>query len=1028
MRVCVTTLLLAVLLPCPAQPQVPPVAELFGALEFRSIGPAVAGGRIHDVEALPNDPATLYVGTASGGLWKSVNAGISWTSIFDDQPVSTFGDVTIAPSNPAIVWAGTGEQNNRQSTSYGNGVYRSTDAGATWTHLGLDETRHIGRVLVHPQDPDVAWVAALGNLWRPSAQRGVFKTTDAGRTWANVLFVDTLTGVVDMELDPADPNTLYAASYQRLRRAWGFNGGGPSSGIHKSTDGGETWQRLTTGLPAAPIGRIGLAVAQSRPGVVYATIEHAGEAERGVYRSDDGGASWRRVNSLNPRPMYYSKIFVDPTDAERVYVIAVDAYVSDDGGRTFRELPTRPTYDVGVHADHHTMWIDPGDPDHFYLAGDGGLHVTWDRGQNYEKIANLPIAQLYAIGADRRTPYNVYIGLQDNHSWMGPSATRHWIGIINDDWRQIGFGDGMYHDVDLDGWRYVYTTAQNGSAQRFDAVTGDRLEVRPTEPPGEDHRYDWVTPFVASQHTAGTVFLGGNRLFISRDHGATWSATPDLTKQIDRDTLFLMGVRGSERMLSKNDGESSFSEITTIAESPADASVLWVGTDDGNVQVSRDGGGTWTEVGRNLAAASGGPPPTTYVSRVTASAADPGRAYVALDAHRDGDFAPYLFRTDDFGRTWQARAAGLPPLGPVNDVVEHPDNPNLLFAGTEHHLFVSSDAGQSWQRFGANLPTTLYDDLLIHPVTNDLIAATHGRSVWILEDIAPLVEWTAGVERSAAHLFSVRPASIFQYWKDTSYRGQAAYAGENPPAGAILSYYVGGGEGGGGRGGMAADSVTLTVRNSADEVVRTLRGPGASGVVQRIVWDLRHELPFDVPAGEEPEARPRPPQPLGMRGPFVAPGTYQITLEANGATSTSSVLVEPDPLMPDLEQTDYIARERYMLELLRMIERIAGAAERSEGARARLEQLRDSLSAAGAPVSEPVSRLDSVTVLEDQLGLDRRFGGMRGQILGLYSDLNGSGVRQGSLYPPTPEMLDRKRRLEEALDAALTALERLTGS
>ncbi|HSR42492.1 MAG TPA: hypothetical protein VLL48_09975, partial [Longimicrobiales bacterium] len=852
--------------PAAAQEQAPaPMDErLLSETTFRSIGPAVTGGRIHDVEALPDDPATVYVATASGGLWRSTNQGTTWTPLFDDQPVSTFGDVAIAPSDPDVLYAGTGEQQNRQSSSWGNGVYRSDDGGRTWRHLGLEDTRHVARVLVHPEDPDVAWVAASGNLWHGSEERGVYRTGDGGESWEKTLAGENRwTGAIDLALDPEDPDVLYAATYQRLRRTWGFNGGGPGSGIWRSEDGGRSWTELADGLPGGDRGRIGLALCASDPEVLYATVEHAEEG--GTYRTDDGGATWEKVNDLNPRPMYYSHPTCDPTDPYRVYLLATEAYVSDDGGATFRRLPTRPTYDVGVHSDHHAMWIDPSDPEHFYLAGDAGLHETFDRGETYRRIHNLPIGQLYAIGLDRRTPYRVYGGMQDNHSWMGPSATRRWIGIVGDDWRQIGFGDGMYQRPDPSSHRFVYSGAQNGAFVRVDAETGDRLSITPRPPlplldgsgdtlrpagaageggedDGERLRFDWVTPSLVSAHDPTTVYLGGNRLLVTRDRGDSWAATADLTKDVDRDTLVLMGVRGEAEMLSEHDGTASFSEITTIAESPLDPDVLWVGTDDGNVQVSRDGGRTWEEVGRRVP----GVEPTTYVSRVTASAEAPGAAYVAFDAHRRGDFGSLLFRTTDFGASWTPVHAGLPSTaGPVNDVIEHPDRTGLLFAGTEHGLFVSPDRGERWTRLMANLPTTLYDDLEIHPETRDLVVGTHGRSVWILDDTGPLAAWTREAASAPAHLFTPRRAVLFHYWKSTSYRSQMPFAGENPPFGALLTYHL----------SRPADSVRLVVRGADGRVVRTLSGPGEPGVLHRVAWDLRHEPPpTEDDDGDEEEA------------------------------------------------------------------------------------------------------------------------------------------------------------------------------
>ncbi|MFW6078672.1 MAG: WD40/YVTN/BNR-like repeat-containing protein [Gemmatimonadota bacterium] len=954
--------------------------ELLEGLHFREIGPAVTGGRIHDVEALPDDPSTLYVATASGGLWKTTNHGVTWTPIFDDQPVSTFGDVAISPSDPDVVWAGTGEQQNRQSTSWGNGVYRSTDGGESWTHLGLEETRHIGRVVAHPSDPDVAYVAALGNLWAPGEARGVYRTTDAGRSWEKVLYVDTLTGVVDLVMDPSDPNTLYAAAYQRLRRSWGFNGGGPGSGIYKTTDGGERWRELTNGVPEGDKGRIGLAIARTDPEVVMATIETADDETHGTYRSEDGGASWEKVNDLNPRAMYYSHIYIDPTNEDRVYVLYQEPARSDDGGRTFTELPSRATYDVGVHSDHHTMWIDPNDPEHFYLAGDAGLHETWDMGLTYRRINNFAIGQFYDIGLDMRDPYWIYGGMQDNHSFMGPNETRSWLGVLNDHWKQIGFGDGMWHAADPTSHRFVYSTAQNGNLYRVDGETGDRLNIEPAEPEDEEYRFDWVTPVVVSRHDPATVYLGGNRLFISRDRGESWERTEDLTRAIDRDTLELMGMPGGEITISRNDGTSSFGEITTIAESPVDPDVLWVGTDDGNVQVSRDGGEMWT----NVVGAVPGVPDGAYVSRVIGSARGAGAAYVTFDAHRRGDFRPFVYRTDDFGRSWEPLHGGLPE-GSVNVIREHPDDPALLFLGTEHALFVSNDAGERWTRF-PGLPTTLYDDLEIHPRDDDLVAGTHGRSILILDDLAPLTEWSATVASSPAHLFSPPRATIFWYWKDTSYRAQAEYMGENPPFGARLSYHL----------AERDDDARISVRDADGRLVREFDVPGDAGVIHRVTWDLRHE-PADVPDWfgggggdeDEPVALPEPPQSLGPFGPFVSPGTYTVTLEANGATSSRDLAVRGDPRMP-LTVAEYREREAFLLDLAAMQREVADALERADDGD-----------------GESVRRLD----------------GLRRDLARLAGELSGGGVQPATLYPPTQTQRQRRAEIETALARVIAAVD-----
>ncbi len=956
----------------------PPVPRLYSELELREIGPAVTGGRLHDVEALPHDPSTLYVAAASGGIWKSTNKGTTWRALFQDQATSTFGDLAISPSHPDVIWAGTGEQNNRQSTSWGSGVYRSTDAGESWTHLGLTETRHIGRVVVHPEDPDVAWVAAQGTLWKPTTERGVYRTTDGGRSWERTLFVDTLTGASDLVMDGCDPDILYAATYQRLRRAWGFNGGGPGSGIWKSTDGGRSWDRLTGGLPEGDMGRVGLAAAANRCGVLNAIIQHA--TASGVYRSEDGGASWGHMSDRNIRPMYYSHIFIDPTDADRVYTLATYSGRSENGGRDWIDISGRLIYDVGVHSDHHSMWIDRLNPEHFYLAGDGGLYESWDRGATYTRINNIPVAQAYAIGADMREPYRVYVGLQDNHSWVGPSATRHWAGILGDDWSQIGFSDGMYQQADPTSHRYVYSNNENGGFTRVDAETGDRLNITPRPPLGdESYRFDWAAPSLLSAHDPSVFYAGGNRLFISRDRGLTYTRTEDLTRQVDRDTVALMGVLGADIALSRNDGASTYGEITTIAESPLDPAILWVGTDDGNLQLSRDGGDSWTEVGRNVA----GVPDGTYVSRVIASERGAGTAYATFDGHRDGDFRPYVYRTTDWGRSWTALTRGLERAGSVNVIREYPGSPDLLFLGTEHRLFISTDAGASWAPFGVNLPTTLYDDLLIHP-TGDLVVATHGRGLWILDDASPLAFWSEAAERRPAELFPPRSADIHHYWKTTSYRGMDFWAGENPPPGAILSYHL----------AAPASSVRLEIERDGERI-RSLEGSSEAGVIHRVVWDLRHP-PLDP--GDPDDYRTDLARPVGPRGPFVSPGTYTVHLVADGHRSSRTVEVRGDPVMPMLTDSDYRTRERFLLAAMTLERQAEQAAERA-GA----DQRRD-------------------------LALVRR--GART----LQSQLDGGSVQPGTLYPPTPEQCDRfdelRARLLELLggEAATTGLETGPGS
>jgi len=990
----------------------------FDSLRFRAIGPAALGGRIHDVEGVPGDPLTLYVATASGGLWKTTNKGTTWSPIFEQQKVATFGDVAIFAGDPRIVYVGTGEQNNRQSTSWGNGVYKSTDAGATWTHLGLAATRHIARVAVHPTNPNVAWVAAAGNLWAPSSERGVFRTDDGGRTWAKVLFVDSLTGATDIVVDHSNPDVLVAATYQRLRTPWGFNGGGRGSGIHKSVDGGRTWRAVTAGVPAGDKGRIGLAMARTNPRLLIATIEH--RTDGGTYRSEDAGESWTRVNPLNPRPMYYSKPVIDPTNANRVWVPGVTVYRSEDGARTFRTLPTGPTYDVGLKGDHHSFWIDPTDTRHVFLGGDGGLHESWDLGETWVRMNNLPIGQFYSIAADDREPYWIYGGMQDNHSWMGPSATRHWLGIVNEDWRQIGFGDGMYQRPDPFSSRRVYTASQNLGMQRFDIETGDRLGLKPFPPAEGDsaYRFDWTAPIVVSRHTPGTVYVGGNRLFITRDHGNSWTRTPDLTRQVNRDTLRIMGVLGRDITLSRYDGESSFSELTTIAESPLDGRVLWVGSDDGVVQVSRDGGVSW----RDVTSAITGVPAGTLVSRVHASSLGRGAAYASFDGHRSGDVTPYLFRTLDYGATWTRVSGNLPADMPVRTVHEFPGSPGVVFAGMEFGLYLSVDTARTWSRV-ASVPTTRYDDILVHPRTRDIIVGTHGRSIWVLDDAAPIAAWSPAVGAAPVHLFPVRAATLFQYWQDFSYRAQGAFAGENPLDGALLSYHL----------GRAAQRLTVTVTSAGGRVVRTLQGPTSPGAIHRINWDLRHAPP--PPGGQgggdeggTRDALPRPPRDIGDRGPFVSPGTYTITIDADGARMSRTVLVRPDPLLP-ITAAQHVERERFLLEVGGMQKSTAEVSDRMTALR---QQLTSRRNAAGD--GQP-ARLAADSALTRLGALERTMrggqGALRGRVYNLAGEFNGSGALQGSLHPPTQthrQQFAIMKAILARLQVQLAALEAVVGT
>ncbi|MEE8133687.1 MAG: hypothetical protein V3T56_01440, partial [Gemmatimonadales bacterium] len=765
-------------------------------MEWREIGPTIMGGRVADLAVVESNPATFYVGTATGGVWRTTSNGASWESLFDGQSTASIGDITLSQSNPNLIWVGTGEPQNRQSSPWGNGVYKSTDAGRTWQHMGLDDTKHISRIRIDPTNNDVVYVGAVGHLWGPNEDRGVFRTTDGGQTWEKVLYVDEHTGVIDMVMDPGDPQTLFAAMYQRRRTGFGFNGGGPGSGIYRTTDGGDSWQELTNGLPQGIKGRIGLDIYRGDGNMVFALVEadlrggrgfgrpaqqDQGNQENGVYRSMDRGDTWEHLSTTNNRPMYYSQIRVDPNDPDRIYLGGSNLYRSSDGGHTFTSDAS-----VGVHLDHHALWIDPNNSNHLILAGDGGVSETWDRSDTWRQMRTLPLAQFYQIGVNMEYPYHVCGGLQDNGSWCAPNATQSNQGIRNRDWYNVGSGDGFYNLIDPNDPTILFNSSQGGNIRRVNLAAMERRSIRAVPRPGEDgetqnYRFNWNAPIVISAHNSSTIYHGGNHLLKSTDRGTTWQEiSPDLTKAIDRSELEIMGVR-QNRMLSRHDGISTYGNITTIGESPVNADLIYVGTDDGNVQVTQDGGATWTDITdrvRNL-------PERTYVSKILPSRFDEATVYATFDGHRSDDYAAYVYVSEDYGRNWRAVTNGLPDGWSVNVITEHPRSRNLLFLGSEIGVYFSIDRGENWIRLKNNLPTVPVDDIVVHPRENDLVLGTHGRGVWIMADIAPLEELTNQVLAASAHLFSVRTATIYnidgrQGWTP------GVFAAPEPTQGALI--------------------------------------------------------------------------------------------------------------------------------------------------------------------------------------------------------------------------------------------------
>jgi photosystem II stability/assembly factor-like uncharacterized protein len=867
-------------------------------LEWRNIGPANMGGRIDDFAVVESNPFIIYAATASGGIWKTTNNGVTWKPIFDDQSTSTIGDIAIAPSNPDIIWAGTGEPNNRQSSSWGNGVYKSMDGGHSWTNMGLQDTHHIGRIVIHPTNPDIVYVAALGHLWGANKERGLYRTTDGGTTWANTNFIDENTGFIDVAMDPESPNTLYAASYQRRRRGWGFNGGGPGSGLYKTTDGGETWDRLTNGLPKGDIGRIGIDIYRNNPNIVYAVVEHRNE---GTFRSEDKGLTWRKMSGENPRPMYYSQIRIDPNNDQRIWVMGADMYTSEDGGKTFNTRVVQR-----IHGDHHAMWINPKNSNHMILGSDGGIYFSYDRGRTWDFVSSLALGQFYEIGFDMRKPYNIYGGLQDNGSWGGPSRTWYRNGITNEDWFRVGGGDGFYTQVDPTDHTTIYVESQNGRLSRFGLNTGRSKSISPTpDDPEERYRFNWNSPILISPHDSKTIYYGGNKLFVSRDRGDTWEASQDLTTQQDRDKLPLMGVLSDRNTLSRNDGISSYGNIITVAESPLKEGLLYVGTDDGNLQVSSDGGKTWKNVIGNVP----GVPKATYVSRVIASYFQEGTAYATFDGHRNDDFKSYVFVTTNYGESWKNISGNIPVGSTANVIREHHKNPNLLFVGTERGAYVSIDGGKRWVLMKGNLPMVPVDDIAIHPRDNDLIFGTHGRSIWILDDITPLERLSQEVMASDFHLFGVRTSMGYSSFNHKGSLGHKVFVAPNPPNGALISYYL----------KEKAKDVKVLIKNGQGKVLRELKAPEQARQpgINRITWNIRYVDPPPLITGRFARY-------MRVQGPRLLPGEYTVALKVEDGERAETFTVEADPRF-DASFEDWKAQHDTLYKIYKLIPIIKAA-------------------------------------------------------------------------------------------------------
>jgi len=873
-----------------------PFATAVRGLHFRSIGPAVVSGRIIDLAVDAKHPSTWYVATAAGGLWKTTNAGTTFTPIFDHEGSYSIGTVVIDPNNSNVVWVGTGENNAQRAVAYGDGVYKSIDGGRSWQNMGLKGSEHIGKILIDPRNSDVVYVAAQGPVFGGGGDRGLYKTTDGGKTWTNVLSGGKWAGAGDAVMDPTNPDVLIVSLWQRGRKQWGYIAGGPESSLQRTTDGGKTWMKVQSGLPGWTLGRIGLAISPVNHDVVYAIVEAGGEPGGGFYRSQDNGVSWHRMSDESTSGNYYAELFADPTNVDRVYAVDTYLQVTDDGGRTFHSIAKSEK-----HVDNHVVWIDPHDPQHLIIGCDGGLYQTFDGGETYDWFQNLPLGQFYRVAVDNSKPFfKVYGGTQDNSSVGGPSQTRTEMGGINADWVLTQGGDGFVSRIDPEDPNTVYAEAQYGALARFDLATGESKNIVPEPAPGEPGlRWHWDAPLIISPFSHTRLYFAAQRVFRSDDRGDSWHPiSPDLTKQIDRNKLPIMGQVWGVDALGKNTSTSPWNSIVSLAESPLKEGLIWVGTDDGMIQVTEDGGQHWRAIPHVP-----GVPDTTFVSRVTPSAFDTATVYASFDNHKDGDYRPYIAKSTDMGKSWKLISGDLPERGSVYVVIEDTKNPNILYAGTEFGLFVTNDDGQHWTQMKGGLPTIQVRDLAIQKRDDALAVATFGRGFYILDHLSELRSLTPEALSSNAALLPVARTPLFiQSTPDPDWQGARFWTAKNPPHGAQIHYWLKdairtraeerrSAEQKAERAGKdvyypswdtlraedreEAPAMVLTITDPEGRVVRQLTGPTSKGV-ETVTWDLRYPSASPVTNGS---GRRRGGFFFGGgAGPYVVPGTYTVSL------------------------------------------------------------------------------------------------------------------------------------------------------
>jgi len=961
-----------------------PTDQAIKKMKWRAIGPANMGGRVTDIVGVPGDMSTFYFGGADGGVFKTTNGGVTFEALFTDQRAYSVGALALAPSNQEVVWLGSGEGDPRNSVGYGNGVYRSVDGGKTWKHLGLDKTERIKRIVVDPNDPDVACVCALGREWGANADRGIFLTRDAGKSWEKVLYINETTGCSDIAMELSNPKVLYAGMWTFGRKPWRFDDGGGSTAVYRSMDGGKSWEKIMKGLPNKPMARIGLSVAQSQPNTVYLITEFK-DLSGTLFRSDDRGSNWKMINddpNLNFRPFYYSDVRVDPSNPDHLFTLSGRLSKSTDGGRTFKTIAR------DVHGDHQSLWIDPKNGKRVLSGSDGGYQVSYDGGETWDIINNVELSQFYQIFVDNKVPYNVYGGLQDNGTWVGPSNSLIEAGILKRHWTQLAGGDG-YYAVPIPGSENeIYANLQGGVIFHVDTKLGNVRNIHPypkiTGSAGDaidkhKYRFNWDSPIHVSPNDANTVYTGGNVVFRSRDKGYNWEEiSPDLTTNDKSKQLSSGG-----EIYQDNTAAEFHCTILTIAESPKQKDVIWAGTDDGNIQLTRDGGKTWTNVKNNIK----GLPAFSWVGKIHASEHDAGTAFVAVDQHRMDDFTPHAYMTTDFGKSWTTISGGLPQDDYVKVVRQDPHNANLLFAGMEHGIFASWDKGKSWTKLNNNLPPVSVRDLRVQGRERDLVIGTHGRGAWIMDDIRPLEDMgmTSG---KTAHVFPVRDAILWHYAEQIENMGDRTYRAKNPTYGAYINFYL---------QQNPKGAVEVNISDNSGTLIRTLKDTVSKAGINRLVWDLRSREATHL------NNPPRGGWGSGNFNPVVAPGIYTAKLKVDGLEMETTIAVKADP-RATLSDQDYKLKAEAMGRMNDLLSKTHEMINTSEFVVKQLKELKEKLKSS------------------QEVGSDQSINGQVDQAIKKLEEFT-----DGVLRRPPPHMNYRQKpRLREEISSLMRAVDGAT--